>query len=604
MHDAGASHTAGARPRLSGDAFDERRLQVLVGYSASLRWQMVLTATVMGGVAWAGGGPLVWVLTWLLCTLAIRELRAIGLLRLRSDAARPIALRLRAAMLWTLLLGAAYGAAALFMPALDTASAAILTMILMSLSAGAVSTTFTVVKAFVAFAAGISVPTALMWFVTGGWIGVAVGTLVLMFLNVQVKFARQNMQLFEESYAMRLENQALLQQLSQERAQLAQARDMAVQADLSKSRFLASASHDLRQPLQGLLLNTGALSRMPVEGEARTIVTEIGEGIETLRRMLDALLDVSKLDAGAVSPNFQAIPLERLLDGICARFGPAAQAKGLRLSHQVEAGLTVTSDVEMLRRLVGNLVDNAIKFTAAGAITLSARRDTDRVVLTISDTGSGVDQSDRDRVFEDLAQLQNPQRDRAAGHGLGLGIVRRLARLLGIEYMIESQPGTGTSFHLRLPVADLAAPVVSEVVGVHPSLVAKRLLVLDDDADVRASYAHALTSLGCNVACVGTLEEALASVVSREPEVAIVDYRLADGCTGLQAIERLRAARPTLAAVIVSADTSALLRDEAARAGVALLRKPVTDATLVATINDALHEASAGSRESASRSPG
>lgn len=589
----------GAAPLLNevrpveGDTFDERRLQVLVSFSSSLRWPMVSIAVVMACVAWAGGGSRPLIVAWLLTTVLVRELRAARLLRLRTDTAHPVPQRLKEASLWTLLLGSAYGAVALFMPELDTASAAILTMVLMSLSAGAVSTTFTVVPAFVAFAAGISAPTALMWFFMGGWTGWAIAALVLMFLNVQVKFARQNMQLFEESYAMRLENQVLFQQLSEDRAQLAKARDAAVQADLSKSRFLASASHDLRQPLQSLVLNSGALSRMPIEGETRAISAEIGEGIEVLRQMLDAFLDVSTLDAGAVSPNFRTIPLERLLDGICASFRPAAQSRDLLLTHDCASTLSVTTDAELLRRLLVNLVDNAIKFTVKGSITLSARQDGDRVVLTVSDTGTGISPVDRDRVFEDLTQLNNPHRNRASGHGLGLGIVRRLARLLGIEYEMDSQPGVGTRFHLRLPLADPAAAVVSKVVGVHPGLVAKRLLVLDDDADVRTSYAHALTSLGCQVVCTSSVEEALAALSAHAPEVALVDYRLGDACNGVQAIERMRSLRPALAAVIVSADMSSVLREEAARAGVTVLRKPVTDATLAATINEALHEISA-----------
>jgi signal transduction histidine kinase/ActR/RegA family two-component response regulator len=525
-------------------------------------------------------------------TIAVREARAWHLLRYRDDTTRPIAERLTAAERWTLLLGAAHGSAALLMMRLDTAAAAILTMVLMSLSAGAVSTTFTVLRAFVSFASAIAVPTAAMWVLMGGWVGWAVAALTVMFLGVQIRFARQSMLLFQESYAMRLENETLLRELSAERAQLAQARDTAVQTDLSKSRFLASASHDLRQPLQSLLLNSSALSRRPIDAESRAIAGDIGEGIEALRQMLDALLDVSQLDAGAVSPHLQNVALASLLDGVCARFRPAALAKGLALTHECTPDtLAVTSDAQMLRRILANLVDNAIKFTPAGSIAMIARRDGDKVVVSVADTGIGIDAHDRERVFEDLAQLGNPQRDRTAGHGLGLGIVRRLALVLGIEHEMHSEPGRGTTFVLRLPLADNAAPVVPGYRTAHPGLIARRLLVLDDDAAVRASYANALTSLGCKVVCSASLDEALQALSEHEPEVALVDYRLADGCDGLQAVARLRAARPSLAAVIVSADTTGTLRERAAQAAVAVLRKPVTDAMLAAVINEALREA-------------
>lgn len=579
-------------PLTEGDAFDERRLQMLVTFSASMRWQMLSATMVMAAVAWAGGAPLPWVLAWMFGTIAVREVRAWHLLRYRVDNTRPIAERLQAAERWTLLLGAAHGCAALFMARLDTAAAAILTMVLMSLSAGAVSTTFTVVRAFVGFAAAIAVPSAAMWVLIGGWVGWAVAALTLMFLGVQVRFARQSMLLFQESYAMRLENDALLRELSVERAQLAQARDTAVQADLSKSRFLASASHDLRQPLQSLLLNSSALSRRPIDAESRAIAGDIGEGIEALRQMLDALLDVSQLDAGAVSPRLQHVALAALLDGVCSRFRPAAAAKGLALSCECTPDtLAVTSDAQMLRRILANLLDNAIKFTSEGSIALAARSEGGKVVVSVADTGVGIEAHDRERVFEDLTQLGNPQRDRAAGHGLGLGIVRRLALVLGIEHEMHSVPGRGTTFVLRLPPADSTAPVVSGYLTAHPGLVARRLLVLDDDAAVRASYAHALTGLGCKVVCTASLDEALQALPEHEPEVALVDYRLPGACDGLQAVARLRAARPALAAVIVSADTSSQLREQAAQAAVAVLRKPVTDAMLAAVINDALREA-------------
>jgi signal transduction histidine kinase/ActR/RegA family two-component response regulator len=590
---AATSGRHSAHPGAGREAFDERRLQMLVTFSSSLRWPVISTAVVMAAVAWAGGASPLLVGLWLAATIAVREVRAARMLRLQTQTATPVAERLRSALWWTLALGAAYGCAALFMLQLDTAAAGILTMVLMSLSAGAVSTTFSVVRAFVAFAAGIAIPTALMWLATGGWIGWCVGALVLMFMGVQVRFARQNMALFEESYSMRLENQTLLRELSAERAQLAQARDTAVQADLSKSRFLAAASHDLRQPLQSLLLNSSALSRLPIEGECRAIAQDIGEGIEALRQMLDALLDVSQLDAGAVSPRLQKVALAELLEGVCARFRPAAAAKGLELSHECPHALAVTSDAQMLRRIVANLVDNAIKFTAAGRVTLDARVDDARageVLLTIADTGAGIDPADRERVFEDLVQLHNPQRDRAAGTGLGLGIVRRLARVLGIDYEIDSQPGRGTRFVLHLSGAQGAVPIVTGHAQAHPALVARRVLVLDDNAQVRDSYANALASLGCKVVAAAAVQEALDAMPAFEPEVALVDYRLAEACDGLEAIERLRAARPSLAAVLVTADTTVTLRERAAGVAVTVLRKPVTDAMLAATINDALHE--------------
>lgn len=580
-------------PRAPNDtAYDERRLGVLVAYSASLRWQMLSAVLVTAALAWLAV-PAGVVVGWVLLCIVCRELRAAALLRLARSPHLPIAERLRRVGWWTLALGVANGGAAVFMFWLDTAGDAMITMILVSLAAGAVSTTFTVLPAFVAYAGGIVLPSALVWMSQADLPGFAIGLLILMYLGVQVRFARQNLGLFEESYRIRSENAELLAALSDERVRLAQARDVAVAADLSKSRFLAAASHDLRQPLQSLALNSATLSRLQLNGETREIAHEISVGIEALRQMLDTLLDVSKLDAGAVSPVLQPVPLDRLVQGLVRRYRSAAQAKGLRLEEDCAAGTLVMSDMEMLQRVISNVLDNAIKFTAVGGVSVVAARRGDRVAVTVSDTGCGVAPEDQQRVFEDLVQLANPQRDRALGHGLGLGIVRRLSHLLGIEYEMESRPGAGTRFHLYVPASDAVLAVMSDGRRGDPSLVARRVLVLDDDGAVREAYQRSLSSLGCKVHAAASLEQALALLASHDDEVALVDYRLAGPENGLSAIELLRRMRPGLAAVLVTADTSAALRETAAREGVPVVRKPVTEATLTLAINDALREVSA-----------
>ncbi|MDN3922647.1 hybrid sensor histidine kinase/response regulator [Roseateles violae] len=584
---------AGALAASSDDAarYDSRRLDVLVRFSAALRLQMTLVAFVIAALAWIGGAQPRLVLVWLLLVLAVREARAAAIKRLGQQHARPIAPRMRQVAWMTLALGLAQGSSALLMLQLEIGFAALLTMVLLSLSAGAVSTTYTVPAAFVAYVGGIALPAATMWLLRADSLSISIAALVLLFMAVQIRFARQNMQLFDESYRMRLENMTLLQQLTEERRQLARARDAAVQANRSKSGFLAAASHDLRQPLQSLSLNSSALSRRALDAESRAIAGEIGAGIEALRQMLDALLDVSKLDAGVVTPLLRPIPLDRLLQALCGRFRPAAEARGLLLSADCPEGLVVSSDVGMLQRLLSNLIDNAIKFTAQGGVRLSVQAQPTHLLLTVQDSGIGIAEADQQRVFEDLVQLGNPQRDRSCGHGLGLGIVRRLAQLLGIEYSIESRLGEGTRFHLRLPRGDAApAPSADALRAAGPSLARRRVLVLDDDPAVRSAYAHALQGLGCEVCCSASLAEALAALPQHEPEIALVDYRLAEAQDGFEAITRLRAERPGLAAVIVSADSSAALREQAARVGVPMLRKPASEAMLAAAIDDGLRD--------------
>jgi CheY-like chemotaxis protein len=188
-------------------------------------------------------------------------------------------------------------------------------------------------------------------------------------------------------------------------------------------------------------------------------------------------------------------------------------------------------------------------------------------------------------VFDDLVQLDNPQRDRLRGHGLGLGIVRRLCRLLGIRLRVDSTAGQGARFHLYLPSTAAAAAVVGAQAAAEPRLGARRVVVLDDDASVRAAYLHALRTLDCDVIGAASLDEALSALPLFDAEIALVDFRLAGPEDGIAAVARLRALRPGLQAVIVSADTSALLRQRAAEQGLTMLRKPVTDTLLAQTIN-------------------
>jgi len=584
---ARAAHAAGPQ----ADDFDIERLRVLVSYSRRLRWQMGSVAAVIAAVAWAGGVAAASALVWLGCTLLVREARAAWLLHLeRQDT--PIAGRLRLVTLGTLALGLAYGSAALLMPQMDTAFDAMVTMILMSLSAGAIATTFTVMPAFVAFGAGVCLPSAAMWAATGGWPGAGVALLIVLFLSVQVRFARQTLSMYAESYRMRQANTALLAQLSDERARLAQARDAAVAADLAKSRFLAAASHDLRQPLQSLALNGGALMRQPLPAEAREIAGEMATGIEALRRMLDGLLDISQLDAGAQAPELRPLALARVVQGLTERFRKAAEAKGLALHGRCPPGLTAVSDAQMLQRVLSNLLDNAVKFTATGQVTLTAEDHGDRVRLTVADTGCGIPLPDQARVFDDLTQLGNPERNSAQGYGLGLGIVRRLVRLLGIELVLDSEAGAGTRVHLLLPRADpaLTGTTLADQPAPSPGLVARRVLVLDDDPGVRHAYGTVLRALGCEVRACATLREALQTLGAFKPDVALVDVRLGEDTDGLQAVPALRERQPGLPAILISADTGSALRADAARLGVPLLRKPVTEAVLALAINRVLTE--------------
>jgi len=580
------------RPGSAVDAeeLDERRLQVIAAQVSGVRWQVALTIVVIAAVAWPAAPPAL-VAGWAALVLASRELRSRALLRLAADKTTPIATRLRHTVAWNAVAGIGYGASGLFMVWLDTTGDAVLTMILVSLAAGGVSVSATVIRAYVAYAAPMFVPVALMWALAGPWLGFAVATLVLLFFGVQMRFARDNLATFEQSFRIRQENQALVQRLAAERSELERTRDAAVQANLEKSRFLAAASHDLRQPLQALTLNSGHLARLPLVDDARAIAADIGSSVEQLRTMLDALLDLSKLDAGVVVAAPRRVRLQPQMQAVVAGFRAAVLARGLALECECPADLAVLTDPELLRRMLANLVDNAVKFTASGRVVVSAEPVGDQVEIAVSDSGPGIAAEHQRLIFEDLVQLPVAGIERPSGHGLGLGIVRRAATLLGTEVQLDSAPGRGASFRWRVPrvVASEAPAPADEVV---PALHGLVVLVLDDDAMVRGAYAAALGRAGATTLTAATAAEALRQI--DRSDAAVVDWRLGEPGDGFQAVERMRALRPGFAAVMVTADTGRSIAEAAARHGVALLRKPVDMATLARALLEAMARERAG----------
>jgi signal transduction histidine kinase/ActR/RegA family two-component response regulator len=450
-------------------------------------------------------------------------------------------------------------------------------MILVSWGAGAVSTSATVIRAFAVYAALLFVPTAAIWLLSGNVLGLAVGALVLMFFGVQWRFAQRNLDTFDESFRIRLENDALARSLQGERSQLAAARDGAVQANQEKSRFLAAASHDLRQPLQAMSLNVGALERMAIAGEAGIVVGEVAASLDQLRSMLDALLDLSKLDAGMVMPQLRSVQLDRLLSAVSSTFRAVADGRGLSLQCECPDGLVVRTDPELLRRMLANLLDNAIKFTAQGGVEVRATATESQVEISVRDSGPGIAPEHHRQIFEDLVQLQRSAVTGPHGHGLGLGIVRRLAKLLQVQVTLQSAPGHGATFRLVLPHASGASSAACDAEpSTSPWSIADcSVLVLDDDPMVRGAYMHALTAMGCHSVAAATIDDALQQLEVRDVQAAVVDYQLASGPDGFDAIVQLRDRHAQLPAVMVTASLDPSIREIAQRHGVRLLRKPV-----------------------------
>jgi signal transduction histidine kinase/CheY-like chemotaxis protein len=534
--------------------------------------------------------PMPILLAWLAGTIGMQLFRAWAMPRLAADTARPDAERLAYASRISFLNGCLHASSVLAFPWLDLTERALVTMILVGLTSGVVVSG----ALFRAFSAPILGLLAIQWSLVSSpeladwsrW-GVS-GLLVFLYLLLQ-RLATDTGTAVAETFAIRSREVSLRRDLQDLNERLKVALEQAQAANRAKTRFLASASHDLRQPLHALLLFTAALSMRRLDPKSQEIAARIDDATQALAYELDTLLDVSKLDAGIVRVSRETLDPSAVAARLVETMAPLAQRKGVSLTLSAQPGLLVDTDRTLIERVLRNLLDNAIKYTDRGSIAFEARREGPWVVLAVVDTGRGIPPSEHERIFEEFYQVDNPERDRQRGLGLGLAIVRRLVGLLGGELRVESELGRGSTFTLRLPAAPDPAPVPEPAVAAHRrTLDGLHVLVVDDEASVRLGTSLLLEGLGCRASVARGTDEAVEVAMHDAPDIVLADLRLRGEDSGVLAVTALRALRPGLPALLISGDTAPDRLREAERAGLVLLHKPVPAEALAKGIRDAL----------------
>src|SRR3954471_21787651 len=290
------------------------------------------------------------------------------------------------------------------------------------------------------------------------------------------------------------------------------ARDEAECANADKSRFLAAASHDLRQPVQAASLFLGMLERRNLDPETRDLVGMVASSLEGLRGMLNGLLEVARLEAGIVDPQLQEFPIDDLLHRLAAEFEQQARSKKLWLQVR-PASLTVSSDPLLLELILRNLISNAIKYTERGGVTVECRQQDDAVALIeVIDTGLGIPQDKFTEIFEDFRQLDNPARDRARGFGLGLATVDRIARLLGYDIRVQSEVGRGSTFSFTVPLGSdhrTIEPTGTNHAGVESQgdLAGRSIIVVEDDPAILLALEMLLGDWGLEVHSAPSIQD-------------------------------------------------------------------------------------------------
>jgi signal transduction histidine kinase len=372
-------------------------------------------------------------------------------------------------------------------------------------------------------------------------------------------------------------------ELTRLNTELERAKAEADEANVSKTRFLAAASHDILQPLNAARLYVTSLSERQRAGQNGDLVQNIDASLEAVEEIFAALLDISRLDTGAMKPEMSDFRIDELLHRLEVEFAPLAREKGLALRF-APSTQAVHSDRRLLRRLLQNLISNAIKYTPSGGVLVGCRRRGSLLRIEVYDTGIGIPHAKRHAVFKEFHRLDHGARV-ARGVGLGLSIVERIARVLDCEVVLKSKFGRGSRFSVAVPLASAAVdkPALPAIPrSAAGSLAGTTVLCIDNEPSILDGMRVLLGGWGCRVLTATDLTTALAAIAGsgHEPDGLLVDYHL-DGGNGVGAITELRRRYGgDLPAILVTADRSVLVREEARAAAVQLLNKPLKPAAL------------------------
>jgi signal transduction histidine kinase len=552
-----------------------------------LATQLMILACAFGRV------PAPWLAAWALAIGLVHVARVTILRKVLTRADLEAERRVRIVVGMSLVSGMVHASAALFLPYLPLFLQALLYVLLLALCAGCVAVNVGHLPTVLAFLGPITATLALYGVTRLGeggglWEMSGLALLTVLFGSSLLFLSRDTYRTFASSVAIRLENAGLARNLARAKEGLERALQGAEAASRAKTRFLASASHDLRQPLHTLSFLAAALEMRPLDEKGRDILRNMTRAVEDLSSEFDMLLDISKLDAGVVPVSPATFEAGDLLARVSQPFHLLAESKGIAFHTDWPDGIFVATDRGLLERILRNLLDNALKYTPAGSIRVTARRDPEGCVISVSDTGIGISEAEQEKVFEEFYQIDNPERDRRKGLGLGLPIVRRLAELLKLGVDLHSAPGRGTTVTVSMPVVPPPPRQQHVARPVATPLGELQLLLIEDEIEAGRAMQGFLENLGCQVSLAATINEATALAHVQEPDVVVADFRLRGAETGLQAIEALRRTRPGLPALLITGDTAPEKLAEMNASRIPLLHKPVQPGVLVEKITSLL----------------
>ncbi len=445
--------------------------------------------------------------------------------------------------------------------------------ILVGMGAGAVSSLTAYMPAFYAYFVPSLLPACLMLISLSDPIHISLGIMTLAYVFALCFFGHNINRSFIQSLSLRFENMNLVQELSKQKEQ-------AEQANIAKSKFLAAASHDLRQPLHALSLFTSVLDESIKYPKVRKVVEQINASIDALQNLFNALLDISRLEAGVMTVEKTDFRLHVLFEKLANDFNPQAEEKGLQIFWPTSP-CTVYSDPSLIEQILRNYISNALRYTRRGEVKVICQLQGEQVNIQVKDTGSGIAAEDQQAIFAEFHQLNNPERDRGKGLGLGLAIVERIAGLLQHSISVESTPDQGSIFSILIDIshADVHQQFcIQNNLETMNNFTGTTIVVIDDDISVREGTEALLQTWGCDVVAAASANDVIDELkaLDKIPHGIIADYRLHNGHTGIESIHQLHEVYgPRIPALIVTGDIAAERLREVNSSGFQLLHKPV-----------------------------
>ena len=540
------------------------------------------------------GWGAVFALVWL-----VRLGFALHMARVKVTTLAALRVRLRAWSVGAVLSAALWGAAAWVFHGYGTAAHQIaLVLVVYTFCVACIPILAPQFRLYLAFVALAFLPAIARVAADGGTLNLEIAAVMFIALAMTVLLGRDYRTGFEKLTELKLRTEALMEQLRAEKLVSDAARHEAEVANRAKTQFFAAASHDLRQPLHAMGLFAEALRQRVHQGvnqpEVAQLVNSINESVDALEGLFSELLDITRIDSGGVAVNAQAFEVGDILRKLRLHFEPNAFEKGLAL--RLRGGQRVVhADPLLVERVLRNLVSNAIRYTHDGSVLVATRARGQRVLLQVWDTGPGIGEHERGRIFDEFYQVGGgaaASPEQRKGLGLGLAIVKRLAALMQAPLSMHSRPGHGSVFTLELPAGRSPRATPAPVAGKAPAaltLDGRLIVVVEDESAVREGLEVLLKSWGARIEAFDSVTAAtrwarMSDPAQARPDLLIVDYRLEGGRTGIDAITALRARFGPVPAILVTGSTMSGHEDEAQQHGFHLLIKPVLPNKLRAMI--------------------